>query len=408
MEVKSGYKQTEVGVIPENWGVQRLVDLINPDRGVRYGIVQPGKFDATGRYMIRGQDYSRGWVDPDLLFRVSHNIEMRYQNARVQSGELLITIVGASTGTMAIVPDWLDNANLTQTTARLSFKKDRCFSRFIYYLLDSEFGKKQVASYIKGAAQPGLNCGDIEKFLLLVPPLPEQKAIACAINDVDDLIASLDQVIAKKRDLKQAAMQQLLTGKTRLQGFSGEWVQKRLGDVCQIAIGKTPSRINQAYWGKGHPWLSIADVKSKYSFNSSEEITDAGAAIMAVVPKGTLLMTFKLSIGRLTFAARDIYTNEAICSFQQLREDAEYLYYALAMVDFSLYGKQAVKGYTLNKASLKSILVAFPSISEQRAIAELLSEMDAELTELEQRRDKTIALKQGMTQELLTGRTRLA
>ena len=128
---------------------------------------------------------------------------------------------------------------------------------------------------------------------------------------------------------------------------------------------------------------------------------------MTVVPKGTLLMSFKLSIGRLCFAGCNLYTNEAICSFNRLSANSDYLYYALGRTDFALYGKQAVKGYTLNKESLNLVEVRLPSNDEQTAIAAVLSDMDAELSALEARRDKIRALKQGMMQELLTGRTRL-
>ncbi len=128
---------------------------------------------------------------------------------------------------------------------------------------------------------------------------------------------------------------------------------------------------------------------------------------MALIPKGTLLMSFKLSIGRLCFAGCDLFTNEAICSFSSLQSNAEYLYYALGRVDFSLYGKQAVKGYTLNKGSLQAVEVTLPPLPEQTAIAAVLSDMDAEIAALEVQRDKTRALKQGMMQELLTGRIRL-
>jgi len=129
--------------------------------------------------------------------------------------------------------------------------------------------------------------------------------------------------------------------------------------------------------------------------------------MMAIIQKGTLLMSFKLSLGRLCFAGCDLFTNEAICSFNKLRANAEFLYYVLGRTDFSLYGKQAVKGYTLNKESLKLIEVPFPPLPEQTAIAAVLSDMDAELAALEARRDKTRALKQAMMQELLTGKTRL-
>lgn len=202
-------------------------------------------------------------------------------------------------------------------------------------------------------------------------------------------------------------MQQLLTGKQRLPGFSGEWEVKRLGEIATIAMGRTPSRANAAYWGCDHIWLSIADLQDKIVFESKERITDLAASGMTLIPKGTLLMSFKLTIGRLCFAGCDLFTNEAICSFTGLDANAEYLYYALSRTDFSLYGKQAVKGYTLNSESLRQVEVLLPEHAEQTAIATLLSDMDAEITALEARRDKTQAIKQGMMQELLTGRVRL-
>jgi len=247
----------------------------------------------------------------------------------------------------------------------------------------------------------------LHAVVLAVPQFAEQRAIADALSDVDALLGALDRLIAKKRDLKQAAMQQLLTGQTRLPGFSGEWEVKRLGQICEIAIGRTPPRVSAAFWGEGYAWLSIADLKGKVVSASKEQITPLAAASMQIVPQGTLLMSFKLSIGRLCFAGRDLFTNEAICSITRLQSDPNFLYYQLARVDFSIYGKQAVKGFTLNKESLKRVEVSLPTPAEQSAIAAVLSDMDAELEALEQRRAKTAALKQGMMQELLTGRTRL-
>jgi type I restriction enzyme S subunit len=245
------------------------------------------------------------------------------------------------------------------------------------------------------------------KIYVPVPPLPEQRAIAAALCDVDALLGGLDRLISKKRDLKRTAMQQLLTGQTRLPGFSGAWEVKRLGEISEITMGRTPPRLNQALWGRGYVWLSIADLQSKVVSGSKEEITALAASTMTIIPKGTLLMSFKLSIGRLCFAGQDLFTNEAICGFNNLQANPEFLYYALSRTDFSVYGKQAVKGYTLNKESLKHVEVRLPSPSEQAAIAAALSDMDAELAALEARRDKTRHLKQAMMQELLTGKTRL-
>lgn len=253
-----------------------------------------------------------------------------------------------------------------------------------------------------------MSLNGVQKIRTALPPTTdEQRAIATALSDVDALLDGLTRLIAKKRDLKQAAMQQLLTGQTRLPGFSGNWEATRLGRICDISIGRTPPRINNAMWGDRHVWLSIADLQGKVVSKSKEQITDLAAASMQVIPKGTLLMSFKLSIGRLCFAGCDLFTNEAICSFNNLQANADFLYYALGRTDFSLYGKQAVKGYTLNKESLNLVEVQLPFNEEQSAIATVLSDMDAELAALDARLAKTRALKQAMMQELLTGKTRL-
>jgi type I restriction enzyme, S subunit len=242
--------------------------------------------------------------------------------------------------------------------------------------------------------------GSIYNTFIPLPSLTEQEAIAHTLSDIDALIESLDRLLTKKRQIKQGAMQELLRSKEG-------WVVKKLGEICEIGMGRTPPRLNSTFWGKGYKWLSIADLKSKVVNESKEEITALAAAEMKIIPKGTLLMSFKLSLGRLCFAGCDLFTNEAICSFNQLQANAEFLYYVLGRTDFSLYGKQAVKGYTLNKESLKLIEVNLPSISEQIEIANILSDMDAEIGSIESKLAKTRQLKQGMMHELLTGKIRL-
>ena len=167
--------------------------------------------------MIRGQDYSKGWVSSSQLFRVSAPVEIRYQNARVKSGDLIITIVGAGTGHVEVIPNWLEGANLTQTTARIAIDSSKACSKFCKHHLSTVVGTQQVANDVKGGAQPGLNCGDVEKFLVPMPPgTEEQVAIATVLDDMDAEITALEQKRDKTKLIKQGMMQELLTGKTRL------------------------------------------------------------------------------------------------------------------------------------------------------------------------------------------------
>jgi type I restriction enzyme S subunit len=212
------YRQTEFGKVPKEWKLVQLKNIVEPTRSIRYGIVQPGNFDPNGRYMIRGQDYSKskGWARPSEVFRVSAVIEKKYKNARVKTGDIIITIVGAYCGHVDIIPEWLDGANLTQTTARISIDDRKALNKFCKYQLESSFGKLQVAMYLKGAAQPGLNCEDVENFVLALPSIPEQSAIAQVLSDMDSEIEELEQKRDKYRQIKTGMMQQLLTGRIRL------------------------------------------------------------------------------------------------------------------------------------------------------------------------------------------------
>jgi type I restriction enzyme S subunit len=398
---KPGYKQTEVGVIPEDWGVSKV--------GAEFEIKLGKMLDAEKNIGLpkpylgnKAVQWNRIDISDLQTMAMSRSDLERF---RLRHGDLLVC-EGGEVGRAAIWEAPIEECYYQKALHRL--RPLRGFNpRLMLALLRYWTDHGKLANYVSQTSIAHLTR---EKFIEVPMPVPtsdEQHTIAAALSDVDALITSLDRLIAKKRDIKQATMQQLLTGKMRLPGFSGEWKVRKLGEVAEIGMGRTPSRRNQTYWGRGYKWLSIADLKSKYVFETKEEITALAASDMTVIPKGTLVMSFKLTIGKLAFTGCDMYSNEAICSLTKLRADAEYLYYILSQTDFSLYGKQAVKGYTLNTDSLSSVEILYSEIPEQQAIAAVLSDMDAEIAALERKRDKTRVLKQGMMQELLTGKTRL-
>jgi type I restriction enzyme S subunit len=164
------------------------------------------------------------------------------------------------------------------------------------------------------------------------------------------------------------------------------WQTKNLGDLCEIELGKTPSRANPSFWDRqrqsGNVWLSIADLlkaEKNVVFGSKEYVSDKGAAICKLVPKDTLLVSFKLTLGRLAFAGRDLFTNEAIAALSifNVRElSKEFLFYCLTFFDWAKAAENDVKlkGMTLNKAKLKLMPVSFPPFPEQQRIVVLLDE----------------------------------
>jgi type I restriction enzyme S subunit len=237
-----------------------------------------------------------------------------------------------------------------------------------------------------------LNTGLINSCLVPMPPTEaEQRAIAAALSDVDALLSGLDRLIAKKRDLKQAAMQQLLTGQTRLPGFQGEWEVKRLGDMLTICHGRNQREVEDP--GGLVPILA-----------SGGKI---GTASRPLYDKPSVLIGRKGTINQPRYMETPFWTVDTLFySAMKGENNAKFLYYRFCLIDWMQYN-EASGVPSLSARTIENVEVTSPVPAEQAAIASILSDMDAEITALEARRDKTRALKQGMMQELLTGRTRL-
>ncbi|BDI05980.1 hypothetical protein CATMQ487_29500 [Sphaerotilus microaerophilus] len=251
-------------------------------------------------------------------------------------------------------------------------------------------------------------------------PETEQRAIAAALSDIDALLSGLDRLIAKKRALKQAAMQQLLTGKTRLPGFEGEWEVRRLGELSEVRGGLAKNvsvaiqdPVSVAYLRvanvqDGHVDLSDVSFISiprqelrRYSLRAGDVLMNEGGDLdqlgRGAVWRGQIDPCIHQNH---VFAVRcgDSLLPDYLNAWTSGVQARQY---------FMLAGKQTTNLASISKSSLGELPVALPSVAEQQAIAAVLADMDAELEALEARREKTQVLKQGMMQELLTGRTRL-
>lgn len=288
---------------------------------------------------------------------------------------------------------------------------------FVAYLLrtidfHSHSGKSGV---------PGVNRNDLHEIVVEVPPLPEQRAIANALSDVDALLSGLDQLIAKKRDLKQAAMRQLLTGQTRLPGFNGAWEDKSMKALGYTYGGLTGKSKVDFTCGTS-PYIPFMNVMAGPTINPEWlEYVD-------VSPNDAQNLAMK---GDLFFNGSS-ETPEEVGFCSVLLEDIAGLYLNSFCFGFRFHSAQKMNGlffaywfrckegrkvmavlaqgatrYNIAKSAFLKLRIAVPSEDEQTAIANVLSDMDAELAALEARRNKTRALKHGMMQELLTGRIRL-
>jgi type I restriction enzyme S subunit len=253
-QLPEGYKQTEVGVIPEDWEIDELAHLTQSKRPISYGIVQTGRPVQGGIACIRVVDINNGSIDDRDLITTSEEISNSYKRTILGEGDLVIALRG-KIGELAVVPKTLEGANLTRGVALIALQEDY-LSHFYQQYLSSTESKIRLENSLNGSALQELPIATVRSFPVAVPPLPEQRAIATALSDVDALIAALDKLIAKKRHLKTATMQQLLTGKKRLPGFGEgkgykqtevgvipeDWEPLRFRDVVSFSGGSQPPR----------------------------------------------------------------------------------------------------------------------------------------------------------------------
>lgn len=280
--------------------------------------------------------------------------------------------------------------------AVLRAKHDSSVPYFLFSQLFSEGVNDQIDKILSGSNYPAINSRDVKLIEIPCPPqVSEQRAIAEVLSDVDRLINSLDALIAKKRAIKQAAMQQLLTGKTRLPGFSGEWETKRFEELFRRLNGNSHKIQASEYSVNGiHPVIDQGqDAIVGYS-DQTEKLFKCPADGVIVFGDHTRIFKFV----DVDFLIRADGTQLLAMKRGDM---TKFFYYQLLTKDIPN------TGYNRHFKFLKELAFKTPKSDEQRAIAAVLSDIDAEIAALEQRRDKTLAIKQGMMQQLLTGRVRL-
>ena len=363
-----------------------------------------------------GVSYNRSGVGSPLIngpteFTELHPVKVQWttQPARFcRPGDLLICVRGSSTGRTNYADEIYA---IGRGVAAIRAKADNDTKYLSYQVIS---GVSDILAAATGSTFPSVDGASFRKIRVSLPPPIEQRAIAEALSDVDGLLTALEKLIAKKRAIKQAAMQQLLTGKTRLPGFSGEWEMTTLGEVADIRSGATPSTQIGAYWNGPIPWCTPTDITAtpgKYLLATERSVTAAGLASCAasLLPVGTLLLCSRATIGEIKIATSPVCTNQGFKSLV-CKDDVsnEFLYYLLLTLKPQMIERAIGSTFLeIGKRDVASIELSVPTHTEQRAIAAVLSDIDDEIVALEQRRNKTRAIKQGMMQQLLTGRIRL-
>jgi type I restriction enzyme S subunit len=383
--VPPGYKQTEVGVIPEDWDCTRLGNVATLQRG----------FDLPQRDRRPGT----------IPIVSSSGIYDKHDRSQV-SGPGVVTGRYGTVGEVFLVEE--DFWPLNTTLFVKDFKgNDPLFISFLLRTIDFQphSGKSGV---------PGVNRNDLHALAVGIPPVAEQCAIASALSDVDALIAALDKLIAKKRAVKTAAMQQLLTGKQRLPGFSGEWEVRSLEEVADVDSDNLTADTDPDYQFN---YISLEDVdRGALRSFSHERYSSAPSRARRRVRSGDVLVsTVRPNLkSHLLFSASEgnwvCSTGFSLVRCRKRLASPGFVYQHLfhGVVPKQIEALIAGSNYpAISAKDVRAFQIPMPSVEEQTAVATVLSDMDAEISALEARRDKTQQVKQGMMQELLTGRIRL-
>ena len=391
-QIRQGYKQTEVGVIPEEWGASTIGENSEWMSG---GTPRRNnaEFWSGNIPWISGSTLKDSEISTSDQFLTAEAVAAGSKMAPVDSTLLLVrgsALHNEIRAGLVALP-----VAFNQDVKALVPNPTVLPKYLTYYIL----GCKEELLKLVSSAGNSAGVLDTElvqsfKFLKPPPPLPEQCAIATALSDVDALLAAQNKLIAKKRDIKQATMQQLLTGKTRLPGFSGEWEVKRLGDRVEIRKGQL---ITEKEAVIGSVPVIAGGKKPAYYHNKANR-----------TGKTVTISASGASAGYVAFFDRPIFASDCSTISENQTYSIEFIFFQLQLKQDVIYKAQTGGAQPhIHAVDLIPIEIGYPTLSEQKAIAAALSDMDAELTTLEQQRDKTIALKQGMMQELLTGRIRL-
>ena len=411
--MKSGYRKTVIGLIPDEWKVQNLAEI---SKKITDGDHATPKRTAQGYYLLSARNIQNGKIDTrDVDYVGLSEFQRMKLRCNPEAGDILISCSG-SIGRVAVVPAGLECV-LVRSAALAKIDSRLADGIFIQFWLQGHTAQRQIASSVNQGAQPNLFLNHIERLACPQPPLHEQQAIAQALSDVDALIAALDRLIAKKRDIKQATMQQLLTGKTRLPGFSGKWEVKKLGDVGAFHKGSGVKK-DEARSGD-LPCVRYGEIYTHHNdyvrvFNSW--ISRQVAETATLLRQGDIMFAgsgeTKEEIGKCVAFVDNVeaYAGGDIVILRPTCVDSLFLSYLLNTPEVSSQKASRGQGDAvvhISSSALASVSLSLPQLAEQTAIAAVLSDLDAELTAIEARRDKTRAIKQGMMQELLTGKTRL-
>ncbi|MEK7434444.1 MAG: restriction endonuclease subunit S [Cyanobacteriota bacterium] len=403
--LKKGYKQTEIGVIPDDWSFEFLGNLGQFKNGINkgnedfgYGSPFVNLMDVFGVSSISETNHL-GLINSTILEKNVYDL---------REGDVLFirsSVKPSGVGLTSVIEKNLKNTVYSGFLIRYR-DNSKISNEFKKYCFSSEKFRKSIISSSTISANTNINQESLKNIILLFPTkIEEQKAIAQALSDVNSLINSIEKTISKKRDIKTATMQQLLTGKKRLAGFGEgkgykqteigfipeDWELLYLKDVLKVRHGKNQKEVE--------------DINGKYPILGTGGLMSYSKSFL--YDKESVLIGRKGTIDKPQFMNTPFWTVDTLF-YTEINKNSipKFLYYKFLLIDWYSYN-EASGVPSLNASRIENIKSAIPKNEEQKAIAQILTDMDDEIKTLENKLEKTKLIKQGMMQELLTGKTRL-
>lgn len=378
---------------PQGWETYRVIDVADLFDNLRIPVTKnqrrPGNTPYYGANGI--QDYVDGYTHDGEFVLIAED----------GANDLLNYPVTYAKGKI-----WVNNHAHV-----ISAKESVAVTKFLYYLLK----KVDYTTFLVGGTRAKLNGKTFKNIEITIPSnTSEQKAISSILSDLDNHIDNLGKLIEKKKNIRDGALEDLISGKTRLDGFDDVWQETTIGDCTYILQGGTPSTTNANYWNGNIVWVTpseITKLKGMFISDSERKITESGLknSSAQILPAGTILLCSRATIGELAIAEKPMTTNQGFKNLVcKVGIDNVFMAYLLSTLKDIMISK--AKGTTfleLSKKALETIKVKIPKYEEQQAIASVLTAMDKEIEHLEAEREKMIQIREGAMDDLLTGRVRL-
>jgi type I restriction enzyme, S subunit len=392
------------------WQEYKFSDVLI-DENISYGIVQPGfhtEIDSVP--VVRVNNVKNGKIKIDDVLKVSSEIEKKYLRTRLEGGELLITVVG-SVGECAIVPESLKGWNVARavSVARIKEEFDK---RFIKYCFKSEDLKFQMYGNTNDTVQPTLNLSSLKELVLNIPPLPEQKAIASILSSLDDKI---DLLHRQNRTLE--AIAETLFRQWFIEEAQDDWEICLLKKCVDIGIGRTPPR-KEHQWFSENPedvkWISIKDLGNDgaYIFKTAEYLTQEAIEQfnIPIIPKNTVVLSFKMTVGRVAIATNDMLSNEAIAHFKFNKNTpftTEYLYLFLKNFKYEILGSTSSIVTAINSAMIKDMEIQIPSLLLMQKFDDVAKDLFKKILGNQKQISTLETLRDNLLPKLMSGEVRV-